>query len=84
MLRIEIEFCPMYVGNRIKVATSSVASSGLSDHYPMTVVRKHNGFFAKTNVHKTIQYHDFKVSYVHVFRATIRYAMVSDRLDRQR
>ena len=26
----------------------------------MTVVRKHNGSFAKTNMHKTIRYHDFK------------------------
>ena len=42
------------------VLTSSVASIGISDHCLVTVVRKHNGAFAKTNAHKTIQYRDFK------------------------
>ena len=33
----------VYANNRTNVLTSSVASIGLSDHCPVTVVRKHNG-----------------------------------------
>ena len=50
------------VNNPSNVLTSSVASIGLSDHCPVTVVRKQNGSFAKTNMHKTIRYRYFKTS----------------------
>ena len=44
----------VYVNNLSNPLISSVASIGLSDHCPVTVVRKHNGSFANTNMHKTI------------------------------
>ena len=50
----------VYVNNPTNVLSSSVVSMGLSDHCPVTVVRKHNGSFAKNNLHKTIRYRDFK------------------------
>ena len=73
-----------YINNRTNVLTSYTASSGLSEHCPVTVVRKHNGSFAKTNVHKTIRYRYFKHSDLHVVRASNIYAMVSGRLDGRR
>ena len=39
----------------------------------MTVVRKHDGCFAKMNVHKTIQYRDFKHSDEHMFLEQLTY-----------
>ena len=42
-----------------------MASIGLSDHCP--VVRKHNGSFAKTNMHKTIRYRDLNFFYERQF-----------------
>ena len=57
----------VYTNNLTNVLISSVMSIGLSDHCPVTVVRKHNGSFAKTKVHKTIQYRDFKHFNEHIF-----------------
>ena len=45
----------VYKGNPSNVMTSSVASFNLPDLCPVTVVRKHNGSFAKTNMNKTIR-----------------------------
>ena len=50
----------VYVNDPQNVLTSSVASIGLSDRCPVTVLKKHNGSFAKTNMHKTIRYRDLK------------------------
>ena len=74
----------MYINNRTNVLTSSVVSVGLSGHCPVTVVQKHNVSFAKTIVHKTIQYRDFKHFDEHVVRASNKCAMVSDRHDGRR
>jgi len=57
----------VYSNNRTNVLTSSVVAIGLSDHCPVTVVRKHNGSFAKRKVHKTVQYRDLKHFNEHIF-----------------
>ena len=61
VIRSEWKSClsHVYVNNRTNELTSSIASSGLSGHCPVTVIWKHSGSFAKTNVHKMIQYRDF-------------------------
>ena len=37
-----------------------VPPTGLSDHFPVVIVCKHNGYFAKMETHKTIKYRGFK------------------------
>ena len=37
-----------YVNNPTDMPSSSAVSIGLSDPFPVTVIRKHNGSFAKT------------------------------------
>ncbi len=50
----------MYLNNKSTVLSSSVPPIGMSDHCPVTVVRKHNGSFTKMNTHKTIKYRNYK------------------------
>ena len=47
-----------YVNNPTDMPSSSAVSIGLSDPFPVTVIRKHNGSFAKNNLHNTILYLD--------------------------
>ncbi len=50
----------IYINNKSTVLSSSVPPIGMSDHCPVTVVRKHNGSFAKMNTHKTIKHRNYK------------------------
>ncbi len=50
----------IYVDNKSTVLSSSVPPIGMSDHCPVTVVRKYNGSFAKMNAHKKIKYRNYK------------------------
>ena len=50
----------IYINNPDMTYSTTVIPIGLSDHYPVVVVRKHNGSFAKMDTHKTIKYRNFK------------------------
>ena len=50
----------IYSYNPESIYLSSVSDISISDHFPVSLVRKHHGSIAKQKSHKTIKYRGFK------------------------
>ena len=58
----------IYVNNQSTVHSVIVPHIGLSDHYPVVIIKKHNGSFAKMSSHRNIRFRNVKHVNVHEFR----------------